>query len=140
MPPTPTLRQILAGIADRLERIPGLHVTDFAPGQINPPAAIVGVPPIGTYLTSLGGRRPVLEPTVTVLVSSVVDRAGQLTLADFASPEGERSIPAAFASEQARTLGGLVGSCLVVSFEPFGLQDVGVIGYFGGVFTCQVVF
>lgn len=134
--PAPTIRQVLLGIQTRLATIPGLTVTDYSPGQITPPHAIINVPPIGNYLTSLGGRRPLLEPTVLVLVSAVIDQIGQLQLADYADPDGAQSIPAAVAADP--TLGGLVGTCQVISFAPLGLQDVGLIGYFGGTFTLRV--
>ena len=130
----------MAGVEVRLLTIPGLRVTDTVPGQITPPQAIVGVPPVDNYVTGLGGgQRPTLAPTITILVSSVVDRVGQLALAAYADPTGTRSIPAAIAADA--SLGGLLGpgACQVTRFDPLGLAEVGLIGYYGGRFTLRVV-
>jgi hypothetical protein len=132
----PTIRQILTAIETRLQTIEGLRVANYAPGQINPPQALVLAPPIPAYLLGLGDRRPVLEPTITVLVSAAVDRVGQLALADYADPDSTTSIPAAIAADP--SLGKVVGQCQVVSFEPLGAEDVGLLGYWGGRFTCRV--
>lgn len=133
----PPIREILIAIEARLQTIPGLRTSEYVPGQVNPPQAIVGVPPINNYHTAMRGRQLDFEPTVTVLVSSTVDRIGQLKLADYANPDGPESIPAAIEAD--RTLSGLVGDCRVVSFAPLGSEDVGAIGYFGGVFTLRVL-
>ena len=131
------LQDIMQGVEVRLATIPGLRVSDTVPGQVNPPQAFVGVPPVDSYVTSLGGPRPTLAPTVTVLVSAAVDRTGQLALAAYADPSGPSSIPAAIAADS--TLGGVVGGCQVRSFRPLNLEEVGVIGYFGGEFTLRVI-
>ncbi len=133
----PTLEQIMGAIETRLETIPGLHVSDVSPGHILPPQAIVGVPPIPEYHTSLVGRRPTLQPTVTVYVGAMIDRFGQLQLAAYADPYGDTSIPAAIAED--KTLGGVVGDCMVLRFDPLGLEEIGLVGYFGGRFTLRVM-
>jgi hypothetical protein len=132
-----TIVDILLGIETRLKTVPGLRVTEYAPGQINPPHAIVGVPPIDNYHQAMKGRDIDFAPTVTVLVSATLDRPGQLKLAGYASPTGDQSIPAAIEAD--RKLGGTVGDCRVVSYEPLGLEEVGAIGYYGGVFTLRVL-
>jgi len=132
-----SLEAIMQGIESRLATIAGLRVSDTLPGAINPPQAIVGVPPVDSYVTSLGGIRPTLAPTVTVLVSSTMDRVGQLALAAYADPSGARSVPAAIAADP--TLGGVVGGCQVTRFDPLGVEEVGLIGYFGGRFTLRVI-
>lgn len=133
----PTIEQIMLGIETRLKTISGLRVTEYVPDQITPPAAIVGVPEIPEYRTTMGRGRFTLEPTVTVLVSAAYDRAGQLKLASYANVTGASSIPAAIEGD--RTLGGVVEECWVLSFAPLGMEDVGLIGYYGGVFQLRTV-
>ncbi len=132
-----SLQDIMQGVEVRLATIPGLRVGGTIPGQVNPPQAVVGVPPVDDYVTGLGGPRPTLAPTITVLTSSAIDRVGQLALAAYADSEGASSIPAAIAADP--TLGGVVGGCQVRSFRPLGIDEVGVIGYFGGEFTLRVL-
>jgi hypothetical protein len=135
-----TLAQIMQGIEGRLATISGLRVSDTIPGQINPPQAVVGVPTIETYQAGLNPHeRPSLAPTITILVSSAMDRVGQLQLAEYADPTGPRSIPAAIQADS--SLGGVIGrgGCLVVRFDPLGIEEVGLIGYYGGRFTLRVI-
>ena len=131
----PTIRAVLTAIETQLATIPGLKTSDYAPGQITPPQAIILAPPIN-YLVGYGDRRPILEVQVTVLVSAALDRVGQLALADYADPDSATSIPKAIAADP--RLGGVVGQCQVTSFEPLGSEDVGLLGYFGGRFTLRI--
>jgi hypothetical protein len=131
----PTIRAVLGAIETRLATIPGLRTSDYAPGQITPPQAIILAPPI-SYLVGYGTRRPILEVSVTVLVSAALDRVGQLALADYADPDGPLSIPATIAADP--TLGGVVGQAQVTSFEPLGSEDVGLLGYFGGRWNVRI--
>lgn len=133
----PSIVDVMTGIEARLETIPGLRTSEYIPDQINPPVAIVGVPPIPDYHVTMGRGRFLLEPTVTILVSAALDRTGQRALAEYANPTGERSIVAAIEAD--KTLGGAVHDCIVVSFNPLGLEDVGSIDYYGGIFTLRVV-
>lgn len=131
-----TIAEIMQGIETRLKTITGLRTSDVVPGQINPPQAIVGVPEIPNYRLTMGKARFEVQPTVTVLVGSAVDRAGQLALADYANPAGASSIPAAIEGD--RTLAGTVDDCIVTSFRPLGTEEINQIGYVGGVFTLTV--
>lgn len=129
----PTIRQIMHGIEDRLNTVTGLRVGAIVQDQINPPQALVGVPPIPRYHGTMSKGTMELEPTVTVLTSAAYDRSGQLALADYANATGSLSIIAAIEGD--KTLGGVVDDCTVRSFEPLGLQEAGLIGYYGGRFT-----
>lgn len=133
----PTIADIMLGIEERLATISGLRVADFVPTQINPPQAYVGVPPIPRYHGTMGMGRFEIEPTVTVLVSANLDRAGQLQLAGFADPVGPTSIRAAVEGD--KTLGGRVDDCVVVSFRPLGPGEVGLLGFYGGVFDLRAI-
>jgi hypothetical protein len=133
-----TLEQIMQGIEGRLATIEGLRTNDIAPDQINPPVAIVGVPPVPEYHATMQMGTFRVAATVTVLVSAALDRVGQLKLAGYANPAGSTSIRAAVEAD--KTLGGLSGvNCIVRSFRPLGLEEVGVIGYYGGVFELFVI-
>lgn len=131
----PTIRQIMQGIEARLATISGLRTSEFLPDQVTPPHAVVGIPSVANYHGPFA-RDFRLDSTVTVLVSSVSDRAGQLNLADYADPTGAKSILAAIEADQ--TLGSVVSNCIVTGFRPLWLQEVGLIGYYGGVFDLQV--
>jgi hypothetical protein len=131
-----TLEEILGALEARLDTIQGLNIGDMVPASINPPQAVVGVPPIPDYHTGLVARRPILQPTITVLTSSAMNALGQHRLARYADTDGPESIPALILAD--RTLGEVVSDCLVRSFRPLGLQEVGVINYFGGVFVLSL--
>jgi hypothetical protein len=127
---------VMDGLEARLNTIPGLRVSDIKPGQINPPFAVVGVPDIPDYYVAMKRGAMSISPTITVLVSSTVDRIGQHTLANYADPVGDLSIVAAVMTDP--TLGGACDDCIVTSFRPLGIDEVGVIQYFGGIFTLTV--
>jgi hypothetical protein len=133
-----TLEQIMEAVEGRLLTIEGLRAGAFVPSQVTPPMAVVGVPAVADYRGSLQGRlRSSLAPSITVFTSAALDRVGQRWLARFADPDGEWSIPRVISED--RTLGGLVSDILVASFEPLGIEDVGVIGYYGGRFTLALL-
>jgi hypothetical protein len=130
----PSIEEVMTGIETRLKTIDGLRVAAYEADQINPPQAIVGVPPIPEYRRSFSPTGLFqLEPTVTILVSAALDRVGQMKLASYADKTGASSVFAAIEADP--TLGGLGITCSVKSFQPLGLKDVGLIGYYGGVFT-----
>lgn len=133
----PTIYQVMQGIRSRLATISNLETREYLPDQIMPPIAIVGVPPITEYRTTFGRGRFTLEPTVTILVSARMDQAGQTDLAKYADVQGATSIPAAIEGD--RTLGGVVEECWVLSFRPMGMEDLGRIGYYGGVFNLRTI-
>ena len=131
-----TILQIMDGLETRLATIDGLRISEVSPGQVNPPQAIVGVPAIPEYRTTMGRGSYTVACTVIVLTSSTEDRVGQRMLAEFAAPTGARSIAAAIEGD--RTLGGVASECWVSNFRSLGLDEVGVLRYFGGVWTVPV--
>lgn len=132
-----TIEQIMLGLEARLATISGLRVSEITPDQINPPQAIVGVPAIPQYHATMAMGHFTLDLSVTLLVSVALDRVGQLRLAGYANPTGATSIRAAIETD--KTLGGRVSDCYVKDFRPLGLEEVGLIGYYGGVFTLQTI-
>lgn len=138
----PSLRDIMSGIETRLSTIDGLRVpADGQPDQINPPAAVVGIPAISDYHATMQRGRMVLAPTVLILVSAAVSRVGQMALAEYANPTGAKSVVTAVEAKTAdgKALGGVAEDCVVRSFRPLGLEEVGELQFFGGLFTLMVV-
>lgn len=133
----PTILQIMQGIETNLQTISGLRTAYYVADQINPPQAVVGVPAIENYRMTFGRAKFQIEPQVFILVSATLDSVGQAALAGYANPTGATSIPAAIESD--RTLGGIVEDCVVDSFRPLGMEEVGSIGYYGGVFDLRVI-
>lgn len=132
-----TLTAIMAGIETRLKTIPGLRTAPYVPDQVNPPIAVVGVPPIPNYHATFAHGKFVLDVPVTVLVSKAVDRIDQPAMAAYADIASTNSIHAAIEGDQ--TLGGAVDNAVVSDFRPLGNDEVGAIGYYGGVFTVKVI-
>lgn len=132
-----TIRAVMLAIEAALQTIPGLQASGVKPEQITPPAAIVGVPPVDDYQQAYARSKYELRPTITVLTSTALDRPGQLALADYVSLSGSLSIPAAIHADP--TLGGAAEAAEVVSFRPLGIEEVGRIGYYGGLFLLRVM-
>lgn len=132
----PTVLQVMNGIKTRLATITGLATSGHTPSQINGPTAIVGVPAIPNYHVSMARGQMDLDFDVVVLVSAVLDQVGQEKLAGYADPTGTTSVAAAVEGD--RTLGGIVDYAFVSAFRPLGLEEVGLLSYYGGVFTVTV--
>jgi hypothetical protein len=133
----PTLEQVMLGLETRLATIAGLNTSPITPDQVTTPQAIVGVPDIPTYHATMARGKMDFEFTVTVFTSLMLDRDGQLKLASYANPTGASSVVAAIEAD--KTLGGVVDDCHVVSFRTLGREEVGQVGYYGGVFTVNVM-
>lgn len=135
-----TLLQIMTGIETRLKTIQvggqNMRTAPYLAEQVNPPVALVSVPPIPNYHGAFAHGKFFLDVTVTVLVSKASDRIDQPLLATFADISGTNSVHAAIEGD--RTLGGIADDCIVASFRPLGNQEVGAIGYYGGEFTLHV--
>lgn len=133
----PTIRAIMLGIEARLDTIDGLNTFEYAPDLVTVPAAVVGPPPIPNYLKTFAHGHLDIQPTVRVVTSTALDRAGQLLLADYANPTGALSIRTAIEGD--KTLGGIVDDCIVVDFDPIGLMEINGVAYYGGIFTLRVI-
>jgi hypothetical protein len=131
-----TLDQIAAGIETRLKTITGLNVARYFTGSITPPQAIVGIPAIPEYYSTMAKRIMTLEGQVHIFTGSAVDIEGQRALAKYANPSGTYSVKAAFEAD--RKLGGAVEDCLVKEFRPLNLEEYSAFQYYGGVFTLQI--
>jgi len=135
-----TLTEIFDGIEGLLTAIPDLRVTDVVgpdlPVSGNASVAVVMAPAIESYRATM--RRGVYEMQVGILVltSTAVDRVGQRKMLDYASQTGPKSIRAAVEADE--TLGGTCQTSYLESFRPLGIEEVGVINYFGGLFTIHL--
>jgi hypothetical protein len=128
---------VMSGIATALRTVSGLRVEESFEGDINPPVAVVGIPTVTTYHSSMARGHFELEPTITVFTSQVVNRVGQEKLAAYADPSGATSIRAAIEAD--KTLGGKVSDAHVIGFRPLDLEEYSAFGYFGGIFTMYVI-
>lgn len=128
----------MAAIGARLNSISGLRGYGYAPDNPSPPAAFPLVPAVPSYREAMKRGLYVIPFQVVVLTGAQLDRAGQQRMLRHASPTGDQSVRAAL-EDGDRTLGGLVDDLIVDSFDPTGLQDVGLINYFGGIFTVRVM-
>ena len=133
----PTLVQIMTAIQTALDSIAVLRTTPYIPEQVNPPQAVVGVPPIPEYHKAFKHGMMELDFTILLIVSKAYDRVGQTALGEFADFTGTNSIHAAIEADQ--TLGGVVNDCFVVGFRPTPIQEVGALSYYGGEFTVRVL-
>lgn len=131
-----TIEQIMSGLETRLATISGLNTRDIAPDNPMVPCAFPLVPPI-TYRETFGRGTYSLNFRIVVLVSAALDRVGQFKLAGYANPRGATSIITAIEGD--KTLGGIVSDTVVDNFDPTGLDEVGLIGYYGGVFNVRVI-
>ena len=132
-----TIEDVMSGISTALRTITNLRVEELFEGDINPPVAVVGLPTVTTYHSSMARGHFELEPTITVFTSQAVNRVGQLTLAGYANPSGATSVRAAIEAD--KTLGGKVSDCTVQGFRPLDLEEYAAFGYFGGIFNLYVI-
>lgn len=130
-----TIEQIMTGLETRLATISGLNVKDFAPGSPVFPSAFPLVPGFEYGATMSRGTYE-LPFRVAIVVSAALDRVGQMNLARYANQTGDYSIRAAIEGD--KTLGGLVSTLIVDSFDPTGLGDIGLMDFFGGVFNIRI--
>lgn len=131
-----TLGAIMTALQVRLATISGLQAFDYAPDDPVIPCAFPLVPAIPDYRATMARAKYILPMRVVVLTGAQLDRVGQHRLAEYASQTGASSIRAAIEADT--TLGGIADDTIVDSFNPDGLVDVGLVGYYGGVFHCRV--
>lgn len=131
-----TIPDIMAALAVSLGTVEGLRALDYAPDNPAPPCAFPLVPAVPSYREAMRRGSYVLPFRIALLTGAQLDRVGQHRLALYASPTGAQSIRAALESD--RTLGGLVDDLVTDSFDPNGLQEVGAVGYYGGVFSVRI--
>lgn len=132
----PTLTEIMDGLDNRLATIDELNHDAFMADGIVTPHAVVQVPDIDDYRQTFMRGAVDVELSVFLFVSASLDRVGQRTLAEFASWTGDNSIPLALESTDVPITG--VNQVVVRGFRNFNVEEVGVIGYYGGEFNVYV--
>lgn len=130
-----TIEQIMTGFKTRLDTISGLRASDYAPDNPSPPCAFPLVPAFN-YRESMGRGTYMLPFQIVVLTGAQLDRTGQHRLAGYANQTGDTSIRAAIEAD--KTLGGIVDDTVVDTFNPNGLEEVGLANYYGGIFAVRV--
>lgn len=132
-----TLTEVLDAVENAIDGIDGLRVKDVIgpdlPVTGNASAAVVLTPDIPSYRSTMGRGSYHLDVDIAVFTATSVDRVGQRKLAAFASQTGDASIRAAVEADP--TLGGTVSTSYLAGFRRLGVEEVGILGYFGGVFT-----
>jgi hypothetical protein len=135
-----TLEQVMDAVEAALNALPNLRVIDYVPDSVpvsgSASAAIIPVPAVPSYRETFGRGKYILTVDVIVLVSPLLDRTGQRKLAAYANQTGDSSLRAAIEAD--RTLGGVVDHAHLESFEPLGMEEVGLIRYYGGRFTIKI--
>lgn len=125
-----SLSAIRDGIAARLATIDGLRVYDTVPGNVMVPAAVVAPAP-GTFITydeTVDGAAD-LTLTVTMLVSTAVDRVAQGNLDAYLASTGDRSVKAAIDGDI--ELGGTAHYASVTEARNYGLVPYNGVEYLG---------
>jgi hypothetical protein len=131
-----TIDEIAAGIETRLKTIDGLNVSRYFTGSITPSQAIVGVPAVTEYHSTMARGLMTLESLVHVFTGSASDLEGQRQLAAFVNPSGASSVLAAIEGD--RKLNGVVHDVTVREFRPLNIEEYSAFQYYGGVFTLQI--
>lgn len=135
---TPTLWQLMEAVSTQVKTAAGLRSEAEITGSVQPPFLMVGVPPLGSYRATFNrGVVEIQDWPLYVLTSAKVDRVGQRALAEYASWTGPKSVPLALEAD--KTLGGIADDLAVTSFRPLGIEEVGIVGYFGGEFRLSVL-
>jgi len=128
---------VRAELADLLRAVEGLRSYAYnpTPGEVHFPAAVVmDVAP--RYNATLGAGMTGLTSRVMVSVGGPVTRATQEKLDGLLANSGAQSIRAAL--EDAEPFEAF-DDLAVVGYDPVGFEDVAELGFYGGVFTVDVL-
>lgn len=123
------------GLKTRLATIIGLRAHDTAPGQVQPPAAIV-TPGTIQFDSTMARGADDFTFVITLLVSAAVDRTAQDALDAYLAGSGAKSVKAAVEADV--SLGGAAHFARVVGVNQYGLIEYGGVQYLGAEFLVQV--
>lgn len=132
-----SLAAIRDGLATRLATISGLEAFDTAPGQVNPPAAVVGGPERIEYDLTYGRGADTYLISVMVYASRADQSSGQELLDGYLAGAGATSIKAAIEADP--TLGGAADTARVTMARNYGGYDLADIKYLGVELLVEVV-
>ena len=138
---TKTLVELMDAVATRLATVSLTRAYSLSPGSVTLPsggaAAVVTVPPVDSYRAAFArGTVQIRDWPIYILTGAQMNELGQKQLAEYLSWTGSKSV--ALALENEPTLGGVVDDLLVQSSRPLGLEEVGAVGYFGGLIMLTV--
>lgn len=131
-----TIVELMQAVKVRLATISGLNTYDHAPDKPETPCAFPLVPAIPSYRVTMGRGTYIIDIPVVVLVSNILDAPSQHSLAAYANQTGDSSVRVAVEGDV--TLGGIADHAFVTSFDPRGLEDVGLLSFIGGIFTVRI--
>lgn len=132
-----SLSAILTGLETRLLTIPDMTVSRFSAQQVTPPHAVIGIPSVEEYRSTMGRGYWTPTFTVTLFASTADSEYGQDLLLSFAEISGPNSVVQAIEGD--RTLGGTVADCIVTGFSPSGLESVGGLEFYTGEFSLMTI-
>lgn len=113
---------LMDGLGDALSTITGLRVTDYVSGQVNPPAAAVGLPSVSFDSTMARGSDQYTFQ-IRVFVASAYNKTATLNLSKFMSGTGTSSIKAKLEADP--TLGGVCDTLRVTNAESGWVEHAG---------------
>lgn len=137
-----TLTEVVEAVATQLRTIDDVYVQEQWDGDSQVPALVVMAPSIPAYhQTFVPASNTIRTVSLEVLALAAPVGAGSLLVAqrrlnELADWTGDRSVFAALRAD--RTLGGVVGDCLVEGFDVAGTEDVNAIGYWAGRFRLTI--
>lgn len=126
---------VRSALKTRLQTISGLTVYATAPGQVNPPAAII-LPgePLVSYDSTMARGSDDLQMVIRVLVAPQIDYASQDDLDVYLAGSGASSVKEAVDGN----LGGTVDFARVVLARNYGDFDHNGVTYLGVEFVVEV--
>jgi hypothetical protein len=130
-----TITQIADGLKTRLATISGLRTFNYQPEQINPP---IGFPVLEgiKYHGAFAGGDVVTDWSVVVIVGRYTDARAFVTLDDYLSYSGAKSVRAALEGDL--TLGGVVSTMMVSNGASISPESQEGAEFLMVRFTCQV--
>lgn len=128
---------IRQAIADALDTIDGLHVSDVWPDSVQTPQAIVQLKS-ALYRQAMGGDNNLYEFEVVLLASGVEQglRHGQEILDPYVNSTTSKSVLRVL--EEDSTLGDVVNSVGQIALTDYGTMTVGGIDYVGARWSVQI--
>lgn len=137
-----TITEVRAGLRDKLDTIQGLNVPRNENESFVAPAALVWTPALSYFRGGSMGSDGLMRPTdwkVWLMASMANPGGAPVALDEWASPTGEKSIPALFNPDaELDTLDGLVEYVLVQDFRPLNYEEAMGTGFWGGEFTIEI--
>lgn len=137
MAATADIAAIVDEVVQLARTVPGLRCYEYAPaaGEINPPIlAVMDVEP--QYNRTMGAGMTGLTMRLVLDVGGTVNRSVQESLRRFLDNSGASSIRAALEDASSYTA---FDDLAVVGFQAVGFDEVAELGFYGGIFTVDII-